>query len=626
MKWRKLVIAITILSFFVFQLSAFAATKSNTSFFTLKTSKYGKIGCYKEGDSYKSGKVKNKKTIKPLSADLKKLQSKLAKAKKSGKQKKIDRINNDILNLQNKMSAQSELCRQYKEGSEIPTPDPLPLPDNSLEENSLLPLERALSKDDLQTLLEKAGFGLGPRDEYLVNIALNQGVNALVEEFLRNKSEDDGLITRVEDLFDREIGNDTTQSASGQRQGLLELWTHTNNPYAEKLAIFLLSVWTVSGDVIEDETFRYLWWEYFQRLRNSAANDTDLVSLGIEITRDPLMLIYLNNELNVKGKPNENYARELMELFTLGPTNLSGSINYTETNPDGTGDIATAAKILTGWKVRKAWEPPSVQAIFEQRRHEPGPHTMFAGTAHAFSAENEEDLVRGIFSRHPNTAIYYAKEILQYYLTPNPSRTLIENLSIVIRENSFKLRPVLKILFNSKAFYHSKYKNTLQKDSVEFAVETIRLLKLENAFDQNEAERKLSNMGMEINNPPSVFWFNPSSWTGPSILLERANFLAQLFGDSSAQQKITPRWSPALVLPVGNISAEDVIVSLATYLGIKEVNINSKQQLLTYLNKVKQSNGNYRSVAYNNTNTSHQRNKGGGLIYVLTAMPDYQLK
>lgn len=64
------------------------------------------------------------------------------------------------------------------------------------------------------------------------------------------------------------------------------------------------------------------------------------------------MLIYLSNELNVKGSPNENYARELLELFTMGPENLDGEPNYTETKVDGSGDIATAAKMLTGWQVK----------------------------------------------------------------------------------------------------------------------------------------------------------------------------------------------------------------------------------------------------------------------------------
>lgn len=633
MKQKILSLMFTLATFFCFQTNSFAATKSNTSFFVLKTSEYGKIGCYKDGDSYKSGKLKNKNTLLPLSSDLKKLEKNLAKAEKSGKQKKIDSINKDISRLHNKMDAQSELCRKSRAGSDnptnpgpIPNPTPLPRQDDSQVENSLLPLDRNPNRVDVQLLLEKAGFGLGPREEYLVGIAQTQGVSALVDEFVANKSEEEGLISRVDDMLDDEIGSSTTQSSRGQRAALLELWTHTNNPYAERLALFLLSLWTVSGDVIEDETFRYLWWDYFERLRVNAANDTNLVNLGVEITEDPLMLIYLNNELNVKGKPNENYARELMELFTLGPTNLDGTPNYTETNTDGTGDIATAAKILTGWKISKSWEPPAVQAVFEQRRHDVGPHLMFPGTANAFYAENSEDLVRGIFSRHANTAVYYAKEILKDYLTPEPSRTLINNLSIVIKENNFNLRPILKTLFKSQAFYNSKYRNTLPKNSVEYAVETIRLLKLENAFDQREAQRQLTNMGMEINSPPSVFWFNPSSWTGPSILLERANFLAQILGDSTAQQKISPRWSPSLVLPSGNLSAEQVLDSLASYLGINEINTDSKLQLLTYINTVKQWNGTYHTVTYSNTNTSHQRNKGGGLIYVLTAMTDYQLK
>ena len=75
------------------------------------------------------------------------------------------------------------------------------------------------------------------------------------------------------------------------------------------------------------------------------AENTDSRALLVEITRDPLMLIFLDGTINIASAPNENYARELLELFTMGPANLNGDPNYTEEG----GDITEISKALTGW-------------------------------------------------------------------------------------------------------------------------------------------------------------------------------------------------------------------------------------------------------------------------------------
>lgn len=123
-------------------------------------------------------------------------------------------------------------------------------------------------------------------------------------------------------------------------------------------------------------------------------------------------------------------------------------------------------------------------------------------------------------------------------------------------------------LLKSEAFYCSLYKDTLPKHSLEFAVETIRLLKLEDNFNPNEAGNRTISMGMPVNQTPSVFWFNPLGWTSPSVLLERANFVGYLLSDTTSQNQTSPAWTPARLLPSGSATMTQVIDKSAFTLGI----------------------------------------------------------
>jgi len=601
---RASLISTTLFLFCLFEVSlASAADKS----FVLKGPSGEKIVCAPKGKSYISGIKRSKKFVSygSLISDLKR------RLKRSPASKKLKK---QIVKYKALKLSGDNLCKYGPSGP------PLEIPP------SLDKLDRAVTREDVRYLLEKAGFGMGPSDENLVTLAASQGIEALVDEFMKNHDEPAGLLAEVADRLDGQIGSSTTQTPAGQRAALLKLWARTNNPYAERLALFLLSVWTVAGDVISDETFRGAFWDYYTRLRTYASNDTLLPDMAVEITKDPLMLLYLNNDQNVKGKPNENYARELMELFTLGTEDLDGNPNYSETKPDGSGDIAVAARMLTGFKpVHQNYGTGKLEAIYDSSLHQNGPHTMFQGKPYAFSGEGYEDLVRGIFAHHPNVKIYYAREILKEYLTPNPPSDLVQGFAQVIENNGYKLRPAMKTLLQSAAFYSSQFKNTVPKSSPDFAVEFIRTLGLGANFDPGEGQRQLGAMGFEVNNSPSVFWFSQEGWISPSVLLEKQNLLAYLFEDHTSQQQTSPAWAPSAVLPSGAASEEELIDYVAARMGV-DLNLNQKAALLDYMKKEKQYDNTFSNFTYNNTNALHQREKGLGLYYILASSPQFNLK
>ncbi len=578
---------------------------------TLKDSKNLKFFCARSGS--KSYVVtRNAKTKKYSSArdQVAVLKIKIKNAKGAVKKK----LNAQLSALTARLSRQEKQCKGYFFPPKIVIPA------------TLNKITRALTRDDLQYFLDKAGFGLSAREESLVDLGMSSGIDAFVDEFMRQKEEPSGLLSRVHDRLDGQLGNQTTQSPAGQRAALLDLWINTNNPFSEKFALFMLSVWTLGGDVIADETFRGEFWRYYGKLKDAVVNDTPLADLGVSITRDPLMLMYLNNDLNKKGSPNENYARELMELYTLGPVNLDGAANYTETQPDGSGDIAVAAKMLTGWKTQLNYSVNQITAQYDSSRHENGPHTMFAGKSYAFIGENDEDLVRGIFNYHPGVAIYYSREILKEYLTPNPPRELVESFAQVIQQSGFRLRIAMRVLFESEAFFSEQFKDTLPTNPLEYGVKVSRILGLFNGINANEAQRQIGNMGMQFNMSPSVFWYSQAGWLSPASQLERANFVAQILDDSTALAGVSPAWSAARVLPVGAATKAELINYISDKIGVRNVNSSQRATLNDYLSKKKEWNNTYSSFTYDNTNAAHQKLKGLGVYYLQFLTPEFQLR
>ncbi len=583
--------------------------KENSFSVISPTGKY--LTCYQtKNGSYLSGKVKGKNFVSE-NEEIKKLKE---KKKNATTEKAIKKLTTKIKEKKKSLADNKAFCENGSKSK------------GSIGSSSMALLDRVMTEEDVRYLFEKAGFGLSPSENSYVSIGVTQGVSALVDAFMSTYNEDAGVLDTVNDYLDNQLNVTTTQSPAGQRAALMYLWSKTNNPYAEKFALFLLSVWTVSGDVISDETFRGEWWDYFNLLRASSYGETDLRSLAKDVTLNPLMLVYLNNELNKKGNPNENYARELMELFLLGTTNLDGEPNYTETALDGSGDIASAAKFLTGWSVKNNYSTNQMETEEKPIQHEPGIFTMFPGKSWSFSGSTYSDLTQGIIDNHPNTCIYYAKEILKEYVIPTPPKELIESFAKVIQDNDYHLRKAMKILLSSKAFYDSAYRNTVPKNPAEFAIELIRILEMEDAYNPKEGQKAIGNMGMQVNMASSVFWYPQDGWLSPSVMLNKVNLFIDLTGDFTSLALPEPDWTAAKILPSGAVTAEEVINFAAHRLGVGEVDSNIVATIKDYMDKKKQYNNVFTSDPYNNTDPADQNMKGLGAYYQLLSMPEFSLK
>ena len=276
------------------------------------------------------------------------------------------------------------------------------------------------------------------------------------------------------------------------------------HPLQEKLTLFWHGHFTTSS---RDERSAWLIWRQNELLRRKAAGNFH--AFVKEISRDPAMLQYLNNNQNRKGRPNENYARELMELFTLGIG------NYTE------DDVKAAARAFTGWASE------GDEFVFRRGQHDDGPKTFFGRTGNF----DGDDIIE-MLMRHKACAPYVAGKLFRFFAYEDAEQGVPEALGRVLREADYDLRPVLKVLLTSKAFYSQKAIGAQIKSPVQLVIGTVRLLGID-LPPMQLLQRSLNQMGQVPFNPPNVKgWPGGQTWINSATLFARYNTCVFLAGGS----------------------------------------------------------------------------------------------
>ncbi len=293
------------------------------------------------------------------------------------------------------------------------------------------------------------------------------------------------------------------QQIQDMRAGWLRQMVESPRPLEEKLTLFWHGQIPTQYSDVGDSYFMHLENQLF---RQNAAGNFSALLYGV--AHDPAMLKYLNNDTNVKGRANENLAREIMELFSMGRDQ-----GYSEV------DIKEGARALTGYTY-DAW---SGQFRFIADRHDTEPKTIF-GKSGAWSGD---DFVQLILET-PHPARFIARQIFTFFAHAEPSIDTVEALAGVLRVNNFELTPMLENLFLSEEFYGARSVGTQVKSPVQLVVGLHRDLGLKNA-DYPYLVTALRNMGQELFEPPSVFgWQGGRAWVTSSRILDRYNFLAEI--------------------------------------------------------------------------------------------------
>ncbi|HKV44270.1 MAG TPA: DUF1800 domain-containing protein [bacterium] len=295
----------------------------------------------------------------------------------------------------------------------------------------------------------------------------------------------------------------------------LERMARTQAPLREKLTLFWHGHFTSSFGDVHDAVAMY---NQNQLFRQHAAGNFARLLDGV--ARDPAMLRYLNNDANRKGHPNENWARELMELFTMGIG------HYSET------DIRESARAWTGWTLRgyRTFEDRRTFA-FRGQLHDDGMKT-FLGQSGAFDGA---DILRIILA-NPATPRFIAGKLAKFFVSPTPDPALVEGMAQHLIASGYELAPVLRALFRSRAFYHPAVIHAQIKSPVEFVVGAVRHLGI-SAPDWGRLSPLTAEAGQHLFFPSTVKgWDGGKAWINAATVFARAN----LAGDLLAGRLGTP--------------------------------------------------------------------------------------
>ena len=279
------------------------------------------------------------------------------------------------------------------------------------------------------------------------------------------------------------------------------------HPLQEKLTLFWHGHF-VSSD--KDERSASLMWKQNELLRKMAVgNFRDFVR---QISRDPAMLDYLNNTQNRKAHPNENYARELMELFTLGIG------NYTET------DVKQGARAFTGWA------HDGDDYVFRKFDHDTGVK-QFLGRSGDF---NGDDIIDIILSQEV-CAKFIGTKLFRYFAFEEIDEPLANAIGDEFRNGNYEIRPLVKMILNSKAFYSQQAIGSQIKSPIQLVMGTVRQMNL-TMPQERTLLGPLNQMGQVPFSPPNVRgWPGGRMWINTSTLFVRYNTGYQLINGQLPQ-------------------------------------------------------------------------------------------
>lgn len=383
------------------------------------------------------------------------------------------------------------------------------------------------SHDAAAHLLRRAGFGGTPEQvAKLAGMTPAQAVDYLVD--YNDIPFDIAPPPIDDDLFDapdraelRELSKEAREAAVQERRKKdrrafeelrlywLERMIASPRPFEEKMSLFWHGHFTSGYREVQRVAFMKEQDDFLRR--NALANFRELLR---GISRDRAMLIYLDGRNNNKTHPNENYARELMELFSLGVG------NYTE------NDVKEAARAFTGWTFSDEG------FIVRPRQHDDGAK-QFLGKNGNFDGDGIVDIIL----EQPACPRWLAKKLLTFFVMPDPDKKLIDAVAGEIRHQKYELRPVMKTLFRSEAFYSAAARGSLVKSPTELVVSSARQFGV-SIRNLVAAERASAQMGQELLQPPNVKgWPGGKAWINSATLFVRYNAVSTLINGGGGKPR-----------------------------------------------------------------------------------------
>jgi uncharacterized protein (DUF1800 family) len=458
-------------------------------------------------------------------------------------------------------------------------------------------------------LLRRAGFG-ATRQELEGYLA--KGYEATVEELLYpgdTQSMPDDVIRRYH----------TDMAEMRELYSVAAYWMYrmvtTRCPLEEKLALFWHGLFATGYSKLNQARSLLNQIEMFRRQALGPLPD-----FLLELSKDPAMIIWLDNNDNHKGAINENYGRELLELFSMGIG------NYTE------DDVKACARAFTGWTLGNAeymatraskdsiWPYSRIAWHFAYRDddHDDTEKTFLGETSNF----NGEDIIK-IIAKQEATARFICTRLFQFFASDEvdaDGEQVIESMMQSYFDSGYETRSVLRTLFNSDYFKSEKARFARVKGPIELVVGAVRMAGSyqEPTFGADQLARQSFYMGQGLLQPPSVEgWHEGPEWIDSGALVERVNFVSKEMGNvmNPGVRSIIDR----LAAQGGSLTAEALVDQCLDLIGPLEVSDATREVLIEFAHKQ----GEVNLAGHQPGDDAEQ--KVGDILRLMTATREYQL-
>lgn len=388
-------------------------------------------------------------------------------------------------------------------------------------QSGINPYQGAFDRAAVIHLLKRSMFGAAPADiSYFSGLTLAQAVEELINPTAPLPSpplNDYNTVAQDPNVpaWQTWVNSQTTDGTINfQRRNSFKRWwagvlINQDRSIREKLTLFWANHWGTETVAINNAILAY---NHHNTLRNDCLGN--FKTMVKDITIDPGMLVYLNGFLNTNTAPDENYAREIQELFTVGKDPITNLAPYTE------DDVKAAAKVLTGWRINTS----TGVSFFDPSKHDSSNKTFSAfygnrvitGRSGTAGPIETDDLIDMLLQKQ-ETSRYIVRKLYRWFvyydIDANVEQLVIEPLAAIFRSNNYQIKPVLRALFNSEHFFDQLNRGCFIKSPCDSLIGHLREFNVQfppasdpasNIGHWNFIRVSLSNLTQNLGDPPDV--------------------------------------------------------------------------------------------------------------------------
>ncbi|HXG94850.1 MAG TPA: DUF1800 domain-containing protein [Blastocatellia bacterium] len=484
-----------------------------------------------------------------------------------------------------------------------------------------------LSYDEAAHLLRRMGFGGSP-DE--IDALAARGREGAVDYLINfNQIDNSAMETLLTQSFDFSNPDDNQKFNQGEiRRWWVTRMVTSKRQFEEKMALFWHNHFATSITKVGQQNGLYM---YVQNLLFRQYGLDRFDTLLEKVSKDAAMLIWLDGITNVLGRPNENFARELQELFTMGIFDVvTGEQNYTEQ------DVKEIARAFTGWSfTRSQSNPYNIQFVVRQNQHDNTSKTIYPGTPYQATGNLDGVDVIAVICNRRATARYITKKLLNFFVYPtsdtsSADKRTIDKFADVYMSGNHSIKELVRAIFTSDEFFSERAFFSLVKQPIEYVVGAIRMLGgTYNPGSTVTGERRATNNtpyvaarneGQDLFNPPDVAgWDFNLGWVNTASMLERYNFANAFLTNRNTT-------NPGVFVTNDQLksytkkTAKKTVKKFLSVLGPLSVGGEAVKALRTYL----MTGDNGQPVDFVNDDATVDK-KIRGLVHQIMCLPEFQL-